>query len=74
MKNDKIKWLVFSIGGLVTIEMGMSFFGESVSVKMHSENWTDWFWIGTLSLVLINAGLSLIGRGIIHKIKHGLRK
>ncbi|GEM_PF-174165 len=68
--TKKLKWLLFSILGLVLIGAGLSVFGEALVLKMQSEHWQDWFWTGTLSLVLVNSGVSLVGQAVIYKIQH----
>jgi hypothetical protein len=62
-----IKWLFFSILGLLLIGCGLSIFGEAIIIKYkNKENWFLW---GTISLVMVNAGLCFLGQAIIEKIK-----
>ena len=65
-----IKWLFFSILGLLLVGFGLSIFGEAIIVKY--ENKGDWFLLGTISLITVNLGLCFLGQAIIEKIKGGL--
>lgn len=49
--------LAYAIGGLVLNGFGLSLFGEAVIQKAQGGSW---FWLGTLSLVCINAGICLV--------------
>ena len=60
----KSKWLQFSIMGLLLIGLGLSLLGEAIIIKYSSQSY---FWIGTLSLIIINSGLCFFGKGIICK-------
>ncbi|OUW75858.1 MAG: hypothetical protein CBD72_05350 [Flavobacteriaceae bacterium TMED212] len=53
--NIKKNFLAFL--GIMLFSAGLCFFGEAVMYKYESK---DWFFIGTISLVLINSGLVLI--------------
>lgn len=57
MQQEKILWLTKGVGGLLCIGLGLSVFGEALSRKIGGDSW---FWIGTLSLVIINFGLCLM--------------
>ena len=43
--------------GLILFSSGICAFGEAVILKYENNNW---FWPGTISLILINAGLGLM--------------
>ena len=66
----KIKWLTYSIIGLLLFGFGLSLLGEAILLKNNNE---PFFWFGTLALVVINSGLCFFGNAIIFKIKldHG---
>jgi len=49
--------LAHAIGGLLLNGFGLSLFGEAVNRKMRGRTW---FWLGTLSLICINAGICLV--------------
>jgi len=57
----RTKWLGLAIGGLLLNGTGLSLFGEAV-LRMGAPEaaFHDWFWLGTLSLVLINAGICCV--------------
>lgn len=57
MQQEKILWLTKGIAGLLCMGLGLSVFGEALSRKISGDGW---FWIGTLSLVIINFGLCLM--------------
>ena len=62
----KLKWLSFSIIGLLLFGFGLSLFGQAIILKYKNE---PFFWYGTLALVVINSGLCFFGNAIIFKIK-----
>jgi hypothetical protein len=57
MKGMNAKGFVLAVNGLVLNGAGLSVFGEAVLRKGGGE---PWFWIGTLSLFLINAGICCV--------------
>jgi len=62
----KLKWLTYSIIGLLLFGFGLSLLGEAILLKNNNE---PFFWFGTLALVFINSGLCFFGNAIIFKIK-----
>ncbi len=62
MPSKKTLWWIYSIVGLCLVGFGLSVLGEAIIAKIENR---AWFWIGTLSLALVNAGLCFIG-GAIH--------
>ena len=62
----KLKWLTFSIIGLLLFGFGLSLLGEAILLKNNNE---PFFWFGTLALVVINSVLCFFGNAIIFKIK-----
>lgn len=63
----RVKWLVHSIGGLVTIGAGVSVVGEAILRKGGGE---PWFILGTIGLVVLNAGVSLFGQGVVFRVAY----
>ncbi len=62
-QSDKplLPWWSIAILGLVLNGAGLSLLGEAIISKAApSAAFADWFWSGTLSLVLINAGICLV--------------
>jgi hypothetical protein len=56
-----LPWWSIAVLGLVLNGTGLSLLGEAIISKAApSSVWQDWFWPGTLSLVLINAGICLV--------------
>jgi hypothetical protein len=67
----KIKWMIYSIFGLLVFGMGLSILGEAIILKYkQSDNWLVW---GTLALITTNSGLCLFGQAVIEKIKLNLQ-
>ena len=68
----KIKWLFYSISGLLLLGMGLSILGEAIILKFtQSDGWVIW---GTLALIITNSGFCLFGQAIIEKVKIGLNR
>jgi len=59
------RWLFLSFVGILTLSSGLCFFGEALTLKNNDK---AWFLFGTISLILIKAGVSLmIGANIYNK-------
>jgi hypothetical protein len=56
--SNKNKWLILSISGLLLIGFGLSLLGESIIKKY--ENHPNWFYWGTLALVVFNSGICIV--------------
>ena len=70
-KRYLIPWLSYAVGGLLATGLGLSLFGDALSAKQKKK---PWFWRGTLSLVVFNSGLSLIGTSVVHRVRGLLDK
>ena len=57
LKKGKNLFLVVSISGILIFSAGLCVFGESIIRKYNDDNW---FLIGTIPLILINTGISLM--------------
>lgn len=68
----KRKWLLFSVGGLMTIGFGLSLLGEAIQHKMQQN--IAWIGLGTLALVVTNTGICLVAEATILKMKKQLEK
>jgi len=67
MKNSYFKkWLIFSVSGLSLIGFGLSLLGEAIISKYEKRSW---FRLGTLSLVVINSGISLVGKAVAYRVR-----
>jgi uncharacterized protein YqgC (DUF456 family) len=65
--SQKTKWLLYSIGGLLLLGLGLSLLGEAIIQKgQQTAVWVHW---GTLALILTNTGVCLVGQAVIEKIK-----
>ena len=52
-----MKRYALALLGLILFSSGLCVFGEALISKYENANW---FWVGTISLILINAGLGLM--------------
>lgn len=68
-KAIKKKWLLYAVGGLILVGLGLSLFGHAIILKYDQARFLVWFGAGTLSLVLINAGISVFGQAVVFKVK-----
>ena len=63
MSTSRLHWYLKAQAGVLLLPVGLCLFGEAVArkvVQMMGENAGPWFWIGTLSLICINAGIGLM--------------
>ena len=60
------KWYFYSILGLLLIGAGLCVFGEALIQKINQESY---FVLGTLSLVIFNAGICFCWRSNFHSKK-----
>lgn len=63
------KWLLYSAIGLATFGFGLSLMGEALLRKYEATSWNDWFWFGTLALVVTNTGLALFGKAVTLRVR-----
>ena len=59
----KIKWLIYSISGLLLIGFGLSLLGEAIIYKITKNN--NWFYIGTIALIVFNSGICLVAEATL---------
>lgn len=66
-RSTTTTFLPLAAGGLLSVGTGLSLFGDAVTRKISADrpgkaavSGTGWFWRGTLSLVLVNAGICLV--------------
>tara|TARA_B100000963_G_C22618905_1_gene668832 strand:+ start:2297 stop:2479 length:183 start_codon:yes stop_codon:yes gene_type:complete len=52
-----MKRYLLALTGLILFSSGLCIFGEAIISKYQN---TNWFFLGTISLILINAGLGLM--------------
>ena len=61
--NAKLTWYLKAQAGVLLLPAGLCLFGQAVINKGAEQ---PWFWLGTLSLIVINTGLGLmIDSGLI---------
>lgn len=66
--NHRARWLVFSPLGLALIGFGASLLGHSIELKTEGAGLAVWFWWGTFSLVVLNAGVAVFGDAVKHRV------
>lgn len=72
MKNSKFyynRWLIQAPLGLILIGAGLCFLVESGTMKHDGAPFWNWFWAGTGSLIVINAGICIFGDSIVQRIR-----
>ena len=55
--NKKLVWYLKAQAGVLLFPMGLCLLGEAV---IHKGSGQPWFWLGTLSLVVVNSGVGLM--------------
>jgi hypothetical protein len=68
------KWQRFAPLGLATIGFGASLLGYSIQIKTEGAPTLTWFIWGTLSLLVLNAGVAVFGDAVKHRVLYELRK
>ena len=61
----KTKWLIYSIVGLLLIGFGLSLLGEAIKFKINQD--FNWFYVGTLALIVFNSGVWFVGEAMLLK-------
>ncbi len=72
--THKSKWLLFSPLGLGTIGAGACMVHWAGQLKDQQVPTSQWLAAGTAALVVLNAGISLFGRGVVEKVLHEVRE
>lgn len=72
--THKEKWLLFAPAGLLTIGAGASLVDWAGSLKSKGKPASTWVLAGTGALVVLNAGVSIFGRGVVEKTLYELRE
>tara|TARA_B100000768_G_C11274269_1_gene375018 strand:+ start:1589 stop:1810 length:222 start_codon:yes stop_codon:yes gene_type:complete len=63
MEFIKKKWLLYSISGLILCGFGLCLLGEAIIFKI-SNNF-NWFYIGSLALIIFNSGICIVAEATI---------
>jgi hypothetical protein len=74
MDSEFYRWLFEAIAGLILVGFGLSLFGQSVIYKSKGEKAIKWFLWGTLSLIVVNAGLCILVDSVKHRIVYEIAK
>lgn len=69
MKPLKRNWLLCAASGLALVGLGLSLMGEALMLKYDRAGFAQWFWLGTLALVVINSGLAVFGKAITLRVR-----
>ncbi|MBF9220035.1 hypothetical protein [Hymenobacter ruricola] len=72
--THKSKWLLFSPLGLVTIGAGACMVQWAGSLMNKRAPAKQWVAAGTAALVVLNAGVSLFGQGVVERVLHEVRE
>lgn len=65
---------MYSGGGLALVGLGLCLFGEALHMKHTVTEGYGWVLYGTLSLVVINAGLAVFGQAVVFKSQLDYKK
>ena len=72
--THKSKWLLFAPLGLLTIGAGASMVPWAGHLKDQKVPTSQWVAAGTVALVVLNAGVSLFGRGVLERMRHEIQR
>lgn len=72
--THKSKWLIFAPAGLMVIGAGASMVHWAGSLKDQGRSTSTWVAAGTAALVVLNAGVSMFGRGAVESVLYQLRE
>jgi len=72
--THKEKWLLFAPAGLMVIGAGACLVHWAGTLKTQHAPAARWVPAGTAALVVLNAGVSLFGRGVVEKVLHEVRE
>ncbi len=63
--RNRLRWWLYSVGGLLLIGAGLSILGEAIIAKSRGE---AWFLVGTLAIILVNTGICLVAEAVIVRL------
>lgn len=72
--THKKKWLLLAPAGLMVIGTGASMVHWAGSLKDQGQPTGTWVAAGTAALVVLNAGVSLVGRAVAESVLYQLRE
>lgn len=68
MEETFYRWLIEAVAGLLLIGFGLSLLGQSIIYKARGERARKWFWWGTASLIVVNAGICVFGDAVKQRV------
>ena len=68
--THRTKWLLFAPLGLSAIGAGASMVHWAGTLKDRRAPTRTWLAAGTAALVVLNAGVSLFGHGVLERMRH----
>lgn len=74
MMTHKKRWLLFAPTGLFVIGAGASMVDWAGTLKSKGKPAGTWVLAGTAALVVLNAGVSLFGQGVVERALYELRE
>ena len=63
--RNRLRWWLYSVGGLLLIGAGLSILGEAIIAKSRCE---AWILVGTLAIILVNTGICLVAGAVIVRL------
>ena len=72
--THKKRWLLFSPLGLAAIGAGSCMVHWAGSLKDRQVPTSKWVAAGTAALVVLNAGVSLFGQGVVESVLYQVRE
>jgi len=67
-------WQRYAPLGLALIGLGASLLGHSIEIKVEGAATLSWFLWGTVSLVVLNAGVAVFGEAVKHRAIHDIQQ
>ena len=72
--THKEKWLLFAPSGLVVIGFGTCLVQWATTKMQQKAPTREWVLAGTAALAVLNAGVSLFGRGVAESVLYQIRE
>ena len=67
MNEHYEQWSRLSVLGLLLVGTGASIVGHAACLKGTRKGFFGWFFLGTLGLIVLNAGVALFGDAVKHR-------
>lgn len=67
MNEHYEKWDELAPRGLALIGLGLSITGAAIIRKSKNQSFLGWFLLGTLGLIIVNAGVAVFGEAVKHR-------